>query len=105
MALHTGTGKSTFINAIFSSLKNSDVTLYKINPSNVCHTYMGQSEKCVKALFKEAQRTSPSLLVFEEIDALFSRQDSRDGGGMAKIRSELLDIINVKFKGFMILVS
>ena len=100
-----GTGKSTCVDAIFTSLKNSNVTLWKVNPSNVCHTYMGQSEKCVAALFKEAKKHAPSLLVFEEIESLFGQEDSRNSSGLARMRSELLDVINVQFDGFMILVS
>ena len=100
-----GTGKSTCIDAIFTSLKNTKVTLWKVNPSNVCHTYLGQSEKCVAALFKEAKKLAPSLLIFEEIDSLFGEEDSRNSSGMARMRSELLDALNVKFNGFMILVS
>ena len=79
------------------------MTCFKVQPHNICHTYMGQSEKCVAELFREAKRCAPSLIVFEEMDSLFGSRDSHHDGAMKKIKSELLNFINVKFCGIMII--
>lgn len=51
---------------------------------------MGESEKTVAEIFRVAKRASPSVIFFDEIEALFSNRDSAGtfGKNVSKMRSE-----------------
>ncbi len=74
----TGTGKTMAAEIIANELK---LDLYKIDLSCVVSKYIGETEKNLSKIFKEAQ-TSNSILFFDEADALFGKRsevkDSHD---------------------------
>jgi SpoVK/Ycf46/Vps4 family AAA+-type ATPase len=71
----SGTGK-TMASEIIA--KDVGLDLYKIDLSSVVSKYIGQTEKNLKNIFKEAE-TSNAILFFDEADALFGkRSEVRD---------------------------
>jgi SpoVK/Ycf46/Vps4 family AAA+-type ATPase len=75
---HPGTGKTMAAEVIASELH---LDLYKIDLSQVVSKYIGETEKNLNRIFREAQASS-SILFFDEADALFGRRtevkDSHD---------------------------
>ncbi len=74
----SGTGKTLAAEVIANSL---GLVLYKIDLSAVVSKYIGETEKNLGAIFKEA-RSSNAILFFDEADALFGKRsevkDARD---------------------------
>ncbi len=71
----SGTGKTMAADIITNDLK---LDLYKIDLSCVVSKYIGETEKNLSKIFKEAE-TSNAILFFDEADALFGkRSEVRD---------------------------
>ncbi|MCP4297750.1 MAG: ATP-binding protein [Proteobacteria bacterium] len=71
----SGTGKTMGSEIIANELK---LDLYKIDLSTVVSKYIGETEKNLSKIFKEAE-TSNAILFFDEADALFGkRSEVRD---------------------------
>ena len=73
-----GTGKTMCAQVIAQQL---NMELYKINISQIVSKYIGETEKNLRAVFKEAKHAS-CILFFDECDALFGKRsevkDSHD---------------------------
>jgi hypothetical protein len=65
-----GTGKTLCARIIASELR---LDLYRINISAIVSKYIGETEKNLDALFREA-KNSGAVLLFDECDALFGRR-------------------------------
>lgn len=66
----SGTGKTMAAEII---AKYVELDIYKIDLSNVVSKYIGETEKNLSRIFKEAE-TSNSILFFDEADALFGKR-------------------------------
>ena len=73
-----GTGKTLFAKAIANSL---NATIRVVSGPEVTDMYVGESERKVRALFAEARRNAPSVIVFDEFDSIAARRTGRDDGG------------------------
>jgi SpoVK/Ycf46/Vps4 family AAA+-type ATPase len=75
---HPGTGKTMAAEVIAGELR---LDLYGIDLSQVVNKYIGETEKNLNRIFREA-RASSSILFFDEADALFGKRtevkDSHD---------------------------
>jgi SpoVK/Ycf46/Vps4 family AAA+-type ATPase len=75
---HPGTGKTMAAEIIANELA---LDLYKIDLSQVISKYIGETEKSLNRIFKEAQAGS-AILFFDEADAIFGKRtevkDSHD---------------------------
>ncbi|NIM14549.1 MAG: AAA family ATPase [Candidatus Aminicenantes bacterium] len=66
----TGTGKTMAAEIIANHLQ---MDLYKIDLSSVVSKYIGETEKNLNKIFKEAE-TANAILLFDEADALFGKR-------------------------------
>lgn len=66
----SGTGKTMAAEII---ARETQLDIYKIDLSNVVSKYIGETEKNLSNIFKEAE-TSNSILFFDEADALFGKR-------------------------------
>lgn len=66
----SGTGKTMAASVIATEL---DLELYKIDLSRVVSKFIGETEKNLARIFKEAE-TSNAILFFDEADALFGKR-------------------------------
>jgi SpoVK/Ycf46/Vps4 family AAA+-type ATPase len=66
----SGTGKTMAAEIIASE---TQLDIYKIDLSNIVSKYIGETEKNLSKIFKEAE-TSNAILFFDEADALFGKR-------------------------------
>jgi transitional endoplasmic reticulum ATPase len=73
-----GTGKTMFAKAIANKL---NATIMVVSGPEVTDKYVGEGERKIRELFASARRNAPSVLVFDEFDAIAGRRSERDDGG------------------------
>ncbi len=87
-----GTGKTMLAKAV---AKESEANFILVNGPSLLSKWVGESEKAVREIFRKARQTSPTILFFDEIDALVPRRagsSSNDGGSRSndKIVNQML---------------
>ncbi|MEK6900746.1 MAG: AAA family ATPase, partial [Nanoarchaeota archaeon] len=74
------TGKTLLAKAV---AKESEANFILVNGPSLLSKWVGESEKAVREIFRKARQTAPTILFFDEIDALVPRRagdsDSRVG--------------------------
>ena len=72
-----GTGKTMLAKAV---AKESEANFILINGPSLLSKWVGESEKAVREIFRKARQTAPTILFFDEIDALVPRRGANDSG-------------------------
>lgn len=91
-----GTGKTLFAKAIANSL---NATIRVVSGPEVTDMYVGESERKVRAIFAEARRNAPSVIVFDEFDSIAARRSGREDGG-SRAGNALVAQILTEMDGF-----
>lgn len=68
-----GTGKTLLAKAI---AKESEANFILVNGPSLLSKWVGESEKAVREIFRKARQTAPTILFFDEIDALVPKRSS-----------------------------
>lgn len=81
-----GTGKTMMAKAIAGELK---IPFFSIQSSSILSKWLGEAEQNFRDLFQEARENAPSVLFFDEAEALLSKRGG-DSGAMDRIIPEFL---------------
>ncbi|MBI4983583.1 CDC48 family AAA ATPase [Candidatus Woesearchaeota archaeon] len=73
-----GTGKTMLAKAV---AKESEANFILINGPSLLSKWVGESEKAVREVFRKARLASPTILFFDELDALAPRRGTGEGEG------------------------
>ncbi len=73
-----GTGKTHLARAVASSTPGCSCIV--VNGPELSGAYHGETEERLRAVFEEAKKREPCIVVLDEIDALCPRRDGGDGG-------------------------
>ncbi len=71
-----GTGKTLLAKACAGE---ANVPFFYMSGSEFVNGYVGMGAKKVKSLFEEAQKSSPSIIFIDELDAIGTKRDSKFG--------------------------
>ena len=84
-----GTGKTLLARAVAAE---SGVNFIHVAGPELLDRYVGQSEKSVREVFERARQAAPSIVFFDEIDAIATRRDAGGGddGVTDRVVSQLL---------------
>jgi transitional endoplasmic reticulum ATPase len=83
-----GTGKTLLARAVAAE---SGVNFIRVAGPELLDRYVGESEKSVREVFERARQTAPSILFFDEIDAIATDRDrSGDSDVTERVVSQLL---------------
>ncbi|MEU4153300.1 ATP-binding protein [Streptomyces sp. NPDC026659] len=91
-----GTGKTLFAKAIANEL---NATIQVVSGPEVIDMYVGESERKVRELFAAARRSAPSVIVFDEIDAITMQRSGRGDGG-TRVGNSVVAQILTEMDGF-----
>ncbi|NQV91508.1 CDC48 family AAA ATPase [Candidatus Woesearchaeota archaeon] len=84
-----GTGKTLLAKAV---AKESEANFILVNGPSLLSKWVGESEKAVRQVFHKARQTAPTILFFDEIDALVPRRSgaSNDGRTGERLVNQML---------------
>ncbi len=83
-----GTGKTLLAKAV---AKESEANFILVNGPSLLSKWVGESEKAVRQIFHKARQTAPTIIFFDEIDALVPRRSSgNDNRANEKIVNQML---------------
>ncbi|XP_049848621.1 uncharacterized protein LOC126315411 [Schistocerca gregaria] len=68
-----GCAKTTLVRIIAS---RCNATFFGLSCAQICSRYLGESERKIRTLFEQAKLTRPSIIFFDEIDAIASKRDN-----------------------------
>jgi ATP-dependent 26S proteasome regulatory subunit len=81
-----GCGKTYFVKAAAGEAK---VAFINVKLSDILDMYVGNTEKNLHKVFEAARKNSPSILFFDEVDAIGARRDSGGGEAGQALRSAI----------------
>src|SRR5438034_3236334 len=93
-----GCGKTMLAKAIATE---NDMTFFNVSIADVLSKWVGESERIVKEIFRQAREKAPSIVFFDEIEALFTVRGMMDTSGVhkniiAQILSEMDGLIQME---------
>jgi transitional endoplasmic reticulum ATPase len=91
-----GTGKTLFAKAIANQLI---ATIRVVAGPEITDMYVGESERKLRAIFAEARRSAPAVIVFDEFDSIAAGRSRRDDGG-SRAGNALVAQILTEMDGF-----
>jgi len=81
-----GTGKTLIAKAVANEV---DATFHHVSGPEIMKPHKGDSEKRIREVFDEAGETAPSIVFFDELDAIGEKRE--EGGGMeSRVVGQLL---------------
>src|SRR3989344_4014281 len=98
-----GTGKTLLAKAVASET-NSHFIL--INGPEVISKFYGESEANLRKKFEEAEKNAPSIIFFDEIDAIATKREETKGDVEKRVVAQLLGLMDgLKSRGKVIVLA
>ncbi|KAF9220516.1 AAA-domain-containing protein [Gyrodon lividus] len=72
----------------------SGVNFVAVKGPELLSKYVGESERAVREIFRKARAASPSIIFFDEIDALGTSRTDSEGGGTSSHEGVLTSLLN-----------
>ncbi|MEM2963799.1 MAG: CDC48 family AAA ATPase [Candidatus Anstonellales archaeon] len=98
-----GTGKTLLAKAVANE---SDASFFYIGGPEVVSKYVGESEQRLRKIFEEAERSAPSIIFIDEIDAIAPKRAEVTGEVERRMVSQLLTLMDgLRGRGQVIVVA
>jgi len=76
-----GCGKTLIAKAVATE---NDFTFFNVKVADILSKWVGESENMIKAIFKKARECAPSIIFFDEFDAIGTTRGQQDTAGVHK---------------------
>ena len=86
-----GCGKTLIAKAIANEI---DAHFITVNGPEILNKFIGESENNLRRIFDEAKRMRPSLIYFDEFDAISTRRDTDDHLSLSSVVNQLLTLMD-----------
>ena len=98
-----GTGKTLLAKAVANE---SDANFILINGPELMSKFYGESEKNLRDKFEEAEKSAPSIVFIDEIDAIAPKREEVTGEVERRVVSQLLTLMDgLKSRGKVVVIG
>ena len=98
-----GTGKTLLAKAVATETEANFILL---NGPEIMSKFYGESEKKIRDIFDEAQKTAPTIIFIDEIDAIAPKREDVNGEVERRVVSQILTMMDgLKNRGRVIVVG
>ncbi|CAG8644298.1 7076_t:CDS:10, partial [Racocetra fulgida] len=97
-----GCSKTTLAKVIAST---SGATFLSINGAQLYSPYVGDSEQIIRTTFQRARSTSPSIIFFDEIDAIVGKRSLGSSGNSDSVQERILSMLLNEMDGIEVTTS
>ena len=98
-----GTGKTLLAKAVANE---SEANFILVNGPELVNKFYGESEKRVREIFENAEKQAPSIIFFDEIDAIAPKREETYGELERRMVSQLLGMMDgLKSRGKVIVIA
>ncbi len=98
-----GTGKTLLAKAVANETEANFILL---NGPEIMSKFYGESEKKIRDIFEEAERTAPTIIFIDEIDAIAPKREEVMGEVERRVVSQLLTMMDgLKSRGKVIVIG
>ncbi len=98
-----GTGKTLLAKAVANE---SDANFILLNGPEIMSKFYGESEKKIRDIFDEAEKTAPAIIFIDEIDAIASKREEAVGEVERRVVSQILTMMDgLKGRGKVIVIG
>jgi len=98
-----GTGKTLLAKAVATETEANFVLL---NGPEIMSKFYGESEKKIRDIFDEAQKTAPTIIFIDEIDAIAPKREDVNGEVERRVVSQILTMMDgLKNRGRVIVIG
>ena len=98
-----GTGKTLLAKAVANE---SEANFILLNGPEIMSKFYGESEKKIRDIFEEAEKTAPAIIFIDEIDAIAPKREDVTGEVERRVVSQLLTAMDgLKSRGDVIVIG
>jgi len=98
-----GTGKTLLAKAVANE---SEANFILLNGPEIMSKFYGESEKRVRDIFEEAEKTAPTIIFIDEIDAIAPKREESYGEVERRVVSQLLTAMDgLKSRGRVVVIG
>ena len=98
-----GTGKTLLAKAVANE---SEANFILLNGPEIMSKFYGESEKKIRDIFEEAEKTAPSIIFIDEIDAIAPKREETQGEVERRVVSQILTMMDgLKSRGKVIVIG
>lgn len=98
-----GTGKTLLAKAVATETRSN---FKVINGPEIMSKFYGESEANLRKIFEEAEQKAPSILFFDEIDAIASKREESKGEVERRVVAQLLALMDgLKSRGKIVVIA
>jgi len=98
-----GTGKTLLAKAVANE---TDANFILLNGPEIMSKFYGESEKKIRDIFEDAEKNAPSIIFFDEIDAIAPKREDVQGEVERRVVSQMLSMMDgLKSRGKVIVIG
>ncbi len=98
-----GTGKTLLAKAVANE---TDANFILLNGPEIMSKFYGESEKKIRDIFEEAEKTAPAIIFIDEIDAIAPKREEVTGEVERRVVSQILTMMDgLKSRGKVIVIG
>ena len=86
-----GTGKTMLLRAIATE---TSARVFTISGPSIVSKYMGEAEEKLRTLWKSAEKSGPSIIFVDEIDAITPKRDNDSGEAESRLVASFLTLMD-----------